>query len=135
MPLTTFAMLPVTCRIVTAVCTLELTASILDANRSRLRFSFFFRMAFCAYILAMSEWFCWIACGGIIISRYLEDSIKEQYVSAAHLLQLGLLRLLIFARFGCLSVELLRCELSGIISNVETDRRGRLYFEIEEGLL
>jgi hypothetical protein len=47
-PLTTFAMLPVTWRIVTAVCTFELTASILDANRSRLRFSFFLRIAFCA---------------------------------------------------------------------------------------
>lgn len=48
MPLTTFAMLPVTCRMVTAVCTFELTASILDDNRSKLRFSFFLRMAFWA---------------------------------------------------------------------------------------
>lgn len=47
-PLTTFAMLPVTCRIVTAVCTRELTASILEPSRSRLSFSFCFRIAFCA---------------------------------------------------------------------------------------
>lgn len=61
MPRTTFAMLPVTDRIVTAVWTLELTASILDASRRRLTFSFCFRMAFCAYIFAMSAWFCWMA--------------------------------------------------------------------------
>jgi len=48
MPLTTFAILPVTCRIVTAVWTLELTASIREARRRRLRFSFFLRMAFWA---------------------------------------------------------------------------------------
>lgn len=48
MPFTTFAMLPVTCLMVTAVCTLELTASILDARRSKLTFSFAFLIAFCA---------------------------------------------------------------------------------------
>lgn len=54
MPRTTLAILPVTDRIVTAVWTLELTASILDASRSRFTFSFCFRIAFCAYIFAMS---------------------------------------------------------------------------------
>jgi hypothetical protein len=34
--------------IVTAVCTRLLTASIREANRSRLSFSFCLRMAFCA---------------------------------------------------------------------------------------
>ena len=48
MPLTTFAILPVTCLIVTAVCTRELTASIRDARRSKFKFSFCFRIAFCA---------------------------------------------------------------------------------------
>ena len=48
MPLTTFAILPVTCLIVTAVCTRELTASILDASLSRFSRSFCLRMAFCA---------------------------------------------------------------------------------------
>jgi len=48
MPLTTFAMLPVTCRIVTAVCTLLLTASMRDARRSRFSRSFCLRMAFWA---------------------------------------------------------------------------------------
>lgn len=47
-PLTTFAILPVTCRIVTAVCTLELTASILDASLSRFKCSFCLRIAFWA---------------------------------------------------------------------------------------
>lgn len=46
MPLTTFAMLPVTWRIVTAVCTLLLTASMREARRSRFSFSFCFLMAF-----------------------------------------------------------------------------------------
>jgi len=64
MPFTTFAMLPVTWRIVTAVWTLLLTASRRDANRNRFRRSFCLRMAFCAYILAMSEWFCWMAWRG-----------------------------------------------------------------------
>lgn len=48
MPLTTFAMLPVTDRIVTAVCTLLLTASSRDPSRSRLTRSFCLRIAFCA---------------------------------------------------------------------------------------
>ena len=48
MPLTTLVILPVTCLIVTAVCTRELTASILEPRRSKLSFSFCFRMAFCA---------------------------------------------------------------------------------------
>lgn len=47
-PLTTFAMLPVTERIVTAVCTRELTASIREPRRSRFNFSFCLRIAFCA---------------------------------------------------------------------------------------
>jgi hypothetical protein len=47
-PLTTFAILPVTCRIVTAVCTRLLTASMRLASRRRLSFSFCLRMAFCA---------------------------------------------------------------------------------------
>lgn len=55
-PLTTFAMLPVTCLMVTAVCTLLATASILEARRRRFRRSFCFLMAFCAYIFAIS-WF------------------------------------------------------------------------------
>lgn len=48
MPLTTFAMLPVTDRIVTAVCTRELTASIREPSRSKLSFSFCLRIAFWA---------------------------------------------------------------------------------------
>lgn len=48
MPLTTFAMLPVTWRIVTAVCTRELTASMREPSRSRFSFSFCLRIAFCA---------------------------------------------------------------------------------------
>jgi hypothetical protein len=48
MPLTTFVMLPVTLLIVTAVCTLELTASSLEPKRSRFNFSFCLRMAFWA---------------------------------------------------------------------------------------
>jgi hypothetical protein len=48
MPLTTFIMLPVTCLIVTAVCTLLATASILLPSRSKFKRSFCFRMAFCA---------------------------------------------------------------------------------------
>ena len=48
MPLTTFVILPVTDRIVTAVCTRELTASSLEPSRSRLTFSFCLRIAFCA---------------------------------------------------------------------------------------
>lgn len=55
-PLTTFAMLPVTCLMVTAVCTLLATASILEARRRRFRRSFCFLMAFCAYTFAIS-WF------------------------------------------------------------------------------
>ena len=48
MPLTTLAILPVTCRIVTAVCTRELTASMREARRSRFSFSFCLRIAFWA---------------------------------------------------------------------------------------
>ena len=47
-PLTTPAILPVTCLIVTAVCTLLATASILDPNLNKLSFSFCFRIAFWA---------------------------------------------------------------------------------------
>lgn len=47
-PLTTFAMLPVTCRMVTAVCTLLATASMRLARRSKLSFSFDFRIEFWA---------------------------------------------------------------------------------------
>jgi hypothetical protein len=45
MPRTTFAMLPVTERMVTAVWTRELTASMREARRRRLTCSFFLRMA------------------------------------------------------------------------------------------
>ena len=48
MPFTTFVMLPVTLRIVTAVCTRELTASSREPRRSRLSFSFCLRIAFWA---------------------------------------------------------------------------------------
>ena len=48
MPLTTLPMLWLTCRIVTAVCTRELTASIRDASFSRFSFSFCLRIEFCA---------------------------------------------------------------------------------------
>jgi hypothetical protein len=47
-PRTTFAMLPVTCRIVTAVWTRLLTASMRLASRSRFNFSFCLRIAFWA---------------------------------------------------------------------------------------
>ena len=47
-PRTTFAMLPVTWRMVTAVCTRLLTASMRDASRSRFSFSVCLRIAFCA---------------------------------------------------------------------------------------
>lgn len=47
-PRTTPAMLPVTCRIVTAVCTLLATASMREPSRRRLSFSFCFRIAFWA---------------------------------------------------------------------------------------
>ena len=47
-PRTTFAILPVTCLIVTAVWTRLLTASMRLANRRRLSFSFCLRMAFWA---------------------------------------------------------------------------------------
>jgi hypothetical protein len=48
MPLTTWPMLFVTVRIVTAVSTRLATASILDARRSRFRPSVFLRIAFWA---------------------------------------------------------------------------------------
>jgi hypothetical protein len=48
MPLTTFPMLWLTERIVTAVCTLELTASILEASLRRFSFSFCLRIEFWA---------------------------------------------------------------------------------------
>ena len=48
MPFTTPAILPVTCRIVTAVWTLLATASIRDPSLSKLIFSFCFRIAFWA---------------------------------------------------------------------------------------
>jgi hypothetical protein len=48
MPLTTFVILPVTLRIVTAVCTRLLTASSREPRRSRLSFSFCLRIAFWA---------------------------------------------------------------------------------------
>lgn len=85
MPFTTFAILPVTWRIVTAVCTLLLTASRREASRNRLRRSFCLRMAFCAYILAMSEWFCWMAWRGerwgvswlfvVVVAVIMEDQL------------------------------------------------------------
>ena len=61
MPRTTLAMLPVTCFIVTAVCTLLATASILDDNLRRFNRSFCFLIAFPAYSLAISALPCWIA--------------------------------------------------------------------------
>jgi hypothetical protein len=48
MPLTTFVILPVTLRMVTAVCTRELTASSREPSRSKLSFSFCLRIAFWA---------------------------------------------------------------------------------------
>uniref|UniRef100_A0A8C7E932 Uncharacterized protein n=1 Tax=Nothoprocta perdicaria TaxID=30464 RepID=A0A8C7E932_NOTPE len=48
---------------VTAVCTLEATASTREAMRSQLRPSFFLRMAFSAYTRAHSTFFCCRACG------------------------------------------------------------------------
>jgi hypothetical protein len=48
MPRTTLPILWLTCLIVTAVCTLLLTASIREANFSKLSFSFCFRIEFCA---------------------------------------------------------------------------------------
>lgn len=47
-PRTTLPMLCETCRIVTAVCTRLLTASMRDASLRRLSFSFCLRIAFCA---------------------------------------------------------------------------------------
>ena len=58
MPFTTDAMLPDTWRIVTAVSTLLETASTRLDRRRRLRDSFFFRMAFAAYIRAPSLFPC-----------------------------------------------------------------------------
>ena len=48
MPCTTLPIEPVTLRMVTAVWTREVTASMRLLRRSRLRLSFFFRMAFAA---------------------------------------------------------------------------------------
>lgn len=48
MPLTTFPILWLTVLIVTAVCTRELTASILDASFRRFSFSFCLRIEFWA---------------------------------------------------------------------------------------
>ena len=55
MPLITPTMLPVTCLMVTAVCTLLATASISDCSLSSL--CFLFSEILLAYILAMSGWF------------------------------------------------------------------------------
>ena len=54
MPFTTAAMFPETCRMVTAVSTRLATASTLLESRRRFRDSFFFRIAFAAYIRAPS---------------------------------------------------------------------------------
>ena len=58
MPFTTDAMFPDTCRMVTAVSTRLATASTLLERRSRFRDSFFFRIAFAAYIRAPSLFPC-----------------------------------------------------------------------------
>ena len=62
MPFPTDAMFPDTCRMVTAVSTLLATASTLLARRRRFRDSFFFRIAFAAYIRAPSLLPCCRAC-------------------------------------------------------------------------
>ena len=69
MPFTTDAMFPDTWRIVTAVSTLLETASTLLASRSRFRDSFFFLIAFAAYIRAPSLLPCCSACIAVSIVR------------------------------------------------------------------
>lgn len=61
-PFTTDAMFPETWRIVTAVSTLLDTASTRLESRSRFSDSFFFRIAFAAYIRAPSAFPCCRAC-------------------------------------------------------------------------
>lgn len=67
-PRLTFIMFPVIWRIVTAVLTRPATASTREASCRRLSFSFCLRMAFPAYIRAMSLWPCFIAYVGFVSS-------------------------------------------------------------------
>ena len=75
MPFTTDAILPETWRIVTAVSTLLATASTLLASLRRLRDSFFFLIAFAAYIRAPSLFPCcsaWVATLTVSIFGHLK---------------------------------------------------------------
>ena len=116
MPRTTLAMLPVTWRMVTAVCTRLLTASRREARRSRFSFSVWLRIAFC----------------GVVAVALLHG-----------LLQLALLRHLVLARLGCLPLQLLGRELCGEVppsqwwGRMEMDQRGEeeAYLEVEQGFL
>jgi uncharacterized protein involved in cysteine biosynthesis len=112
-PLTTLIIFPVTWRIVTAVSTLEATASIRLERRSRLRASLFFRIAFEAYIRAPSLFPCCNAyreCMWIQTHWYLKG--------LACLLQFVLLCVLIFLSLLCLSIEWLCRELRKSIKKV-----------------
>lgn len=103
-PLTTDVMLPVTCRMVTAVSTRLATASTRLDNLSRFNDSFFLRIALAAYIRAPSLLPCWSACR----LRCQSESVAP---GMAYLLQSSLLDILILLRLLGLSAQGLRGEL------------------------
>lgn len=107
MPFTTLPIEFVTDRIVTAVSTRLATASIREASRRRLSPSFFFRIAFWAYIRAPS-WFPF--CSACTVSPCSED--RGSPFEPAHLLQLVLLCDLVLVGFLCLALERLCRELA-----------------------
>lgn len=116
-------MLPVTLLMVTAVWTRELTASIRLARVRSCKFSFFFRMALPAYILAMSLWPCDMAWTERVSGGRGGKARGRRGKGQTYLLELRLLGLFIFAGFGGLAVELLGCELR-VVDGVSVRRAG-----------
>lgn len=100
-----------TARIVTAVSTRLATASIRLANRSKFRLSFFFLIAFEAYILAPSVFPCWRACAIdprlATLCRYANSSKR----TVSNLFQFRLFRPLVLKSLCWLLWESLGSEL------------------------
>ena len=150
-PRTTEVMFPVTCsriphqpkgttnalveerrtdRIVTAVSTRLATASIRDESRSKLRASFFFRIAFAAYIRAPSVLPCWSAYWVRRSQLGTMRQLANERRGWEYLLELVLLRFLVLEGPGGLLVERLSCEL-GYVSHTLAHGLWKTYFELE----